>query len=579
MMAVLTSQGLPEGTMIDGWKVLRKLGAGGFGAVHQVEKNCRLYALKLALLPQGANDKAKTHERTLRELLCLLMLNHPNIIRVHGHGHYPDEAGGHLYLALEYIDGWTLAEWLERTHPTVLELLRVFEKLAGAVAYMHGRGVFHRDLKLLNVLIRKSDGEPILIDLGAAAFAQAPEVTEGGLHPTTLRGLAPEANRWWSLNRRKPKARYNFQVTDELFAFGVMLYDALTDPRPSQQRARTAVNSVLVPAKPPEERNPRVPAALASLVRRLLARDPAQRPESFEAVRRELAELLEHQGLEYRQPVHAPSTQVEGPAEELPVAEPPRGEEARARGWWRQRKGHLAGAVVGAAVLAGVAGLVWSRGRDLAPPPRAPGSIVSPPLEKEPDVKTPKNTQPSLMLEQVPRFANEKEFLAWCKAVGLGTFLAANAGCPGAQLRPEAPAECPSEAVQAMKEHGVWDPSFLTFTFGEFDGSSPPLRQGRVEAKKIGEVENSRKSNLPDGTRLFGELWTAPDFNGNAYLRFDRVRLPNGTEFPVCIVANDDGDIGVSYTPEPGVVKTGVHEEASVVFSWPPLDAPLKSKL
>ncbi|HEX8706263.1 MAG TPA: protein kinase, partial [Myxococcaceae bacterium] len=146
MMAVLASQGLPEGTMIDGWKVLRKLGAGGFGAVHQVEKNCRLYALKLALLPQGAHDDAKTHERTVRELLCLLMLKHPNIVRVHGHGHYPDETGGHLYLALEYIDGWTLAEWIERTHPTVLELLRVFEKLAGAVAYMHARGVFHRDL-------------------------------------------------------------------------------------------------------------------------------------------------------------------------------------------------------------------------------------------------------------------------------------------------------------------------------------------------------------------------------------------------------------------------------------------------
>ncbi len=48
MIAFLASQGLPAGTMIDGWKVLKRLGSGGFGAVHQVEKNCRLYALKLA---------------------------------------------------------------------------------------------------------------------------------------------------------------------------------------------------------------------------------------------------------------------------------------------------------------------------------------------------------------------------------------------------------------------------------------------------------------------------------------------------------------------------------------------------
>jgi serine/threonine protein kinase len=576
MMAFLASQGLPEGTMIDGWKVLKKLGSGGFGAVHQVEKNCRLYALKLALLPQGAGDDKKTYERTVRELLCLLLLNHPNIVRVHGHGHYPDERGGHLYLALEYVEGWTVAQWVERTHPTALELIRVFMKIAEAVAYMHARGVFHRDLKLLNVLIRKSDGEPIIIDFGAASFTQAPELTDGGLPPATERARAPEANRWWWLNRKKPRARYDFRVTDELFAFGVMLYDALTDPCPAQQRERTAVNTLLVPPKAPQERNPRIPAALASLVRRLLARDPAQRPESFEAVRRELAELLEHQGPEYRVPVHLPSAQVESLAQAPAAGEKPRSEGALVKSWWGERRARWVGGAVGAAVLTGVAGYMLSRGSDFAPPVQAPDSIVSPPLEKEPDVKTRKSAQPSpLMQQNVPRFASEAERLEWCKALGLGTALAMSAGCPGAQLRPPMPAPCPAEAIKAMEAHGLDDYDMVRFTFGgsDEDPISPPLKHGRVEATVIYQESLSDPANLPNGTRLFGELWTAPNpydpESGYAYVRFDRVRVPNGPEFPVCIVASDDGDIVVDERPAPGVVRVGFWNNGYVVYEWP----------
>jgi len=572
MMGVLASHGLPAETVFDGYKVLRKLGSGGFGAVHQVEKNCRLYALKLALLPADAQDDSKTHARTVRELLCLLLLEHPNIVRVHAHGHYPDEKSGHVYLVLDYVDGWTLAEWVERTHPTALELIRVFLKIAAAVAYMHGRGVFHRDLKLINVVIRKVDGEPILIDFGAASFAQAPELTGAGLNPMTERARAPEANRWWHLNKRNSQTRYDFRVTDELFAFGVMLYDALTDPRPSERRQRTAVNSLLVPPKDPQEHNPRIPTALATLVRRLLARDPAKRPESFEAVRRELAELLEHQGPEYRVPVHLPSAQVEAlePEAAAQAGKPPEAAPVKSR--WRTRRNLIAWGAVGVAALAGVAAYTLSPA--LPPPVPAPDSIVSLPLEKEPSVKTQQSAQPlPLMQQDVPRFASEAERLTWCKAVGLGTVLALNAGCPGAQLRPEAPAECPDAVVNAMKEHGLKRDTWTNISFGP--GDPPLMKQGRIEAE-VWNTGARPPANLPVGTRLFGELWTAPDSKGYAYVRFDRVKLPSGTEFPVCIVLNDDGLVQVSERPAPGVIRQkGNGGSARVVYHWPELPAPL----
>jgi serine/threonine protein kinase len=611
MSAFLSSQGLPAGTMIDGWQVLEPLGSGGFGAVQKVEKNGRLRALKIALLPEGTPDEKKTHARTLRELLCLLLLEHPNIVRVVAHGRWPDADEGYLYLVLEYIEGWTLAQWIERTHPTALEIIRVFVKIAAAVAYLHTRGVFHRDLKLINVLIRKSDGEPVIIDFGAADFAQAPDLTDAGLPPGTERFRAPEANRWWYANKKKPKARYDFRVTDELFAFGVMLYDALTDPRPTEDRQRSAVNSVLVPPRDPQARNPRIPDALASLVRRLLARDPAQRPESFEAVRRELAELLEHQGAEYRVPVHSPSAQVSEPSEGSPRLPPSKNSSAKVRG--RSRKRLVVGGAVGAAALASVAAFTLGRGfgdpsseaaqqvesqpkkavgtappqspgpmKHESPPPSdppatetAPDSTVTASSQKEgPNVKTPKSATPPATPQKPPKFANEAERLKWCKAVGLGTVLAVNAGCPGAQVRPE-PGDCPADAVKAMKEHGLQDGDDIRFTLGgdiKKGTLSPPLKSGRVE----GAVVERRgfpgtTAKLPIGTRLIGELWTAPDKERPevAALRFYRAQLPNGPEFPVCIVSGDNGDIAVEERPEPGAVRVGPAPNGIVVYRWP----------
>jgi eukaryotic-like serine/threonine-protein kinase len=603
------SSGLPPGTMIEGWEVIESLGSGGFGAVQKVAKNGQHYAIKIALQPEGTPDAKKTHARTLRELMCLLLLEHPNIVRVLSHGRWPDETGGHLYLVLEFIEGWTLDEWSERTYPTAHELIRVFEKVAAAVAYMHTRGVFHRDLKLNNVLIRKSDGEPVIIDFGAAAFAQAPDLTDAGLPPGTERFRAPEANRWWHANKKKPKARYDFRVTDELFAFGVMLHDALTDPRPTAERHRTAVNSVLLPPKDPQERNPRIPDALASLVRRLLARDLARRPESFEAVRRELAELLEHQGAEYRVPVHSPSAQVEHLSAARDAQRP---EEAPVAKNLRPRKRLVIGGMVGAAALAAVGAVTAvTVGRGLgepsseaarqvvmqpqtaprqSPDPMAPGDpppAAAPPTtevdpsptvtatsQKEPDVKTTKSAPTP---QQPPRFANQAQFLKWCRSSAIiGTLTAANAGCPGAQLRPER-GDCPADAVKAMKEHGLKHRAAVLFTLGGWgDGRplslSPPLKSGKIEGTVIKHRDGQMGTpKLPAGTRLFGELWATPDKEKPqlAFVRFYRVQLPNGPAFPVCIVSSDDGQIGVEERLPTGEIRVGPAPWGEVVHWWP----------
>jgi len=179
---------------------------------------------------------------------------------------------GRVWCALEYVDGWTLGDWKERTFPTFREIARVAAQIAGAIEYMHAHPVKvrHRDLKLSNVMIRRSNGEPVIIDLGAATYENAEELTTTPLPPGTDRYRSLEAWAFYREQGHKPGARYSFKVTDELFAMGVMLYELLTAPLPVKNPPRLDCAERVSRLLPAREVNPRVPEAFSALVEDLL---------------------------------------------------------------------------------------------------------------------------------------------------------------------------------------------------------------------------------------------------------------------------------------------------------------------
>jgi serine/threonine-protein kinase len=301
--------GLEPGTHVAGWEIIRAIRTGGFGAVHRAEQAGKDFAIKVALHREESGDIGKTHARAVREVVLLMTLDHPNIIKSRGHGYLPD---GRLYCVLPYVDGWTLGEWKERKHPTFREIARVIAKVSGAVAYMHEEGVIHRDLKLANVMIDKN-GEPVIIDLGCATYRNAPELTTTPGPPGTRRYRSPEHQAHLDNPGRNRDAPYTYKVTDELFAVGVMLYELLTEPLPTKNSSRPDFADPLRVLPSAREVNPRVPEALSALVDDLLARDPAQRPEDFEALRRRLVELAQLPEPEYALEAHPPSTQRQPP--------------------------------------------------------------------------------------------------------------------------------------------------------------------------------------------------------------------------------------------------------------------------
>ncbi|MCB9565931.1 MAG: serine/threonine protein kinase [Myxococcales bacterium] len=133
---------LAVGARVGRYVVLGRLGAGGMGVVfaaHDPELDRRI-ALKL--LREGGRDSHARHQRLLAEAQAMARLAHPNVVAVHDVG----EHRGRVFLALELVDGETLASWLTREHP-LAERLRVLVDAGRGLAAAHAGGLVHRDFK------------------------------------------------------------------------------------------------------------------------------------------------------------------------------------------------------------------------------------------------------------------------------------------------------------------------------------------------------------------------------------------------------------------------------------------------
>ncbi|GMU02572.1 hypothetical protein KH5H1_66920 [Corallococcus caeni] len=595
---------VPPGSLIDGWKVSKPLGDGGFAFVFLGEKNGSHRAIKVAQHRESSGDLKQTHARTLRELTALLMLDHPNIVRPQGYGL---AESGNLYLALDYVDGWTLAEWAERKHPTVREVLGVFEKLAGALAYMHGRGILHRDLKLSNVLIRKSDGEPVIIDFSCATYTLAEALTDGGLPPGTDRYRAPEQFKFLREHKDKHRARYAFQVADEIFAVGVMLHELLTDPRPTEFRPRFDLNSPALPPPSPRLANARVPAALSDLVEDILARDPKARPVDTEALRRELAELRAERSAGYDVPVHPPAEQRHGgyPPAALPMPSTPQSLKRHVALMERPlRAGRWLAGVVCIVALVMAAALWRSSGsapggpagsRDAAAPRPPPATHHSAPPRTTPPAMTPAGPSPvtvpgpaiaaapkegsalktpapeASLAGRAPR--SPKKSVAAVKCASLSLVAALAAGCPGAQIRPES-FTCPAGAEEAMRDQLHWrDGDFFSLILDDrqanFDNVWFTAGAEVVGVVPKGITDDRQLALAPVGTRFYGKAYYLSDKMGRVdgpalVVRYDRVKLPGQEEYPICAVVENEA---VAF--KDGRVKGSNRGAATVVDRWP----------
>ena len=260
------------------YRLEEPLGHGGMATVYLArdEELDRPVAVKL-LAGSLAGDIA-LRERFLREARLAARLSHPNVVGVYDAGETDD---GRPYIVMEHVDGTTLADLLrERSRLSSPEAVDLAVQACRGLAHAHAAGLVHRDVKPQNLLLRR-DGTLKIADFGIARATEATALTQAGTVLGTAAYLSPEQ-----------AAGEAVTTSADVYALGAVLYELLTG-RPPYRPASLAELGELQTAgsvAPVSELAPEVPPHVEDAVMRSLARNPAYRPASAEALARELSD-------------------------------------------------------------------------------------------------------------------------------------------------------------------------------------------------------------------------------------------------------------------------------------------------
>lgn len=275
--------------------VLRKLGEGGMGVVYSAydEKLDRRVAIKMVRPVLTRDPRAR--ERVLREARAMARVSHPNVVQVYEVG----ESGDQVFVAMEFIDGPTLREWLAQSDRSWREILRMFVAAGEGLVAAHREDLVHLDFKPDNVMIGKGD-VPRVGDFGLARLGRAPEMAE-----LVAESDAPTTHFGPSLAMGTPaymapeQARSEANARSDQYSFCVSLYEALYGVLPGDGEVGSRWDRA-------RRRRP-LPRWLTVAIERGMAVDPAMRWPNLEAL---LAHL--HRGPMRRAVLAAVGTAVVG---------------------------------------------------------------------------------------------------------------------------------------------------------------------------------------------------------------------------------------------------------------------------
>jgi serine/threonine protein kinase len=519
---------LPPGTLVAGFTLHERLASGSSGSVYRAERGGRPFALKL--IPWGSWAE--------REVDALRRVRHASVVGLLGYGQWPEADPRYLVLELEWVDGPSLDAWARQAPRTALELTQhVLRPLVQALGEVHAAGVVHRDVKEANVVMRREDGQPVLVDFGAAAYEGAPRLTQR-LPPGTPEYRSPEMLRFAREWEGEP---YTSRPGDDLWALGVMLYALLTRTLPFGDRHGPLVRSILQQApEPPHARNPHVPPALGALCLRLLEKAPEARFPDAPSLARALEALQAQADDTWRVPLFADP--APRPAPPPRTARPPRRTGRRALGL-----GALAALGLVVSPARGPEGLdVASTPRSgLTPPhpslqagfrremaPRTETAEVGPSAER---VKSP---LPAPVAQATHREKTPMRPSSPARSSVSTTVLTAatclGAACVTPPRPPPPPAECPPGSEETRQRFGLRLNRDHPVVLGPVENFVKP------NASRLITVENGAHSTLwiltdwgtlPDGSTLDGAFFFR---DGRVDARYTQATLPSGEVVPIC---------------------------------------------
>ena len=258
------------------YAITHKLGEGGMGVVYAARDERLQRTVALKTMSSLSKDET-ARKRFWREARAAASVNHPNICQIYEIG----EEAGQLFIAMELLEGEVLSDRLRRGPMSAAEAVSIGLGMMAALSALHSRGIVHRDLKPSNVFLTAHGVK--MLDFGLArpdveeSFNTVTEVTRVGMVVGTPRYMAPEQATGETVDARS-----------DLFAAGAILFEMLAGRPAFAGRSIVEVLHATRYEQPPALTGSPAVAAVDRVIRRALAKRPAERPPSAEAMAEEL---------------------------------------------------------------------------------------------------------------------------------------------------------------------------------------------------------------------------------------------------------------------------------------------------
>lgn len=262
------------------YRVTERIGAGGMAEVYKAVDETLGRTVAVKVLRASFADDQSFVERFRREAQSVAALSHPGIVNIYDWGN----DGGTYYIVMELVRGDDL-KTLSRQKGALDPMLvaEYGEQACAALAVAHGYDVIHRDIKPQNIVL-SPDGRIRVMDFGIARMTDGDDLTQTGSVLGTAQYVSPEQAQGRPLT-----------AASDLYSLGIVLYELACGRAPFEGETPVAValKQVHEQPVPPRELNPTIPASLEAVIMRALTKDPAQRYQSADEMRRDLKRVLE----------------------------------------------------------------------------------------------------------------------------------------------------------------------------------------------------------------------------------------------------------------------------------------------
>jgi serine/threonine-protein kinase len=274
--------GRTQGFLLGPYRILDQLGQGGMGRVYKAEHRAMGRIVAIKVLAPHLLKTPKARDLFLREVRALARLVHPNIVTAFD----ANQEGERHYLVLEYVDGPNLEQLVRDRGPLPVGLAcEVIRQVALGLQHAHELGMVHRDIKPANILVQlKSVGDRLqLADVKISDFGLARLHAPGSVEADRAGTIMARAHTVMGtpdyLSPEQARNMHKVDIRSDLYSLGCTLYHLLTGqvPFPGGTTLEKLVRHGLEEPEPLEKLRSRVPAAVAAIVRRLMAKAPAAR--------------------------------------------------------------------------------------------------------------------------------------------------------------------------------------------------------------------------------------------------------------------------------------------------------------